>query len=190
MKHRSLARLNKIFGDTLGTLPSGEPKFRWTRARDLVFYSKIAVRKRGDFWLPVEELHYIEQRWSDIYGDVWIVAHWAPPRCSALQWEADFKGTFPYPAKGSYHPVDGTEIEIEPTEEQTRAIAHAILVQSSQSEAKILAGLKERAAARKRETISRFEDDMDDCMPAFSNLRGKKLPVSFPSTNQPKEEKS
>jgi hypothetical protein len=189
MDQKELNRLNKIIADELGSAPNGEAMYKWSKASDL----KQPIRVGNEEYTSPGGLILMRPKcvlrsWADIGGyDYWVVAHWRGPTMSEQAWDTTFGNFFPYPSRGDYLPVANAHrpIHEDPDEVATRFAVMLLRKSIDRTTQTLLSDLKDQEERDKHVVQGRVDSFVDDIMPAFGNIPGEKLHVSFPTPGQP-----
>lgn len=184
MKHKALRRLNQkfaAFGDNI----HGQPNYKWVKLKDLFYLIETGGFKEGRtpagiyFMQPVWERH----SYAEIHGSRWVLAKWEPPGVDEAEWYRQFSGMFPWPRHGEYHPIEDTILPagVEPAEQLTDYTVFILYQHLGMKYPDHLRRIMEAANQQKDRDKAWWSDGVDEMMPAFGNVPGQKMHVSFPN---------
>ena len=169
------------FGDT----PAGCPAYKWCKSTDLFyFYEKPGYKEGlspGGIWVAQKE--WERHSYADMYGNKWLLAMWTPPECGPSEWSLIMQDAFPYPSNGEYHPIESTvlDVGVEPNENLNRYTLMKLYKHLGMewNEHLDTANTTLEKVAKDDQTMT--DDMIDDVVPAFGNVPGERMHVSFPS---------
>jgi hypothetical protein len=172
--------LNERLRRELPSTPGGAPQYKWMRTEDVTYLVQEGQSKR-----------YKQASWADRLGRGWVLARWRPPSFTEAEWLRQFGSFFPYPANGTYGPVENVLLisGMEPNENLTNQVIHRVTEQIGKKEQQFTSEAEDAAAKELAAQKAEARDMVHDAFPAFGNIPGKKYDVSFPTPQPPTEQK-
>jgi len=186
MNNKLLTKFNKqflIFGSNI----HGQQKFKWMHTTEMFYLLEtggMETRKLpSGIWAAVTE--WKRKCYAEVYGPRWVLTVWQPPEYDREEWFRVFKGAFPWPEKGEFHPVESTLLPVgsEPTEYLTHYTIFMLHRHLGMDYPDHLREIKEDVKRKATAEQSWWDDIVDDAVPAFGNIPGSKEHASFASTN-------
>lgn len=179
MDQKQLQRFNALFGDRLGYSPveyGKQPLYRWAWAPDLKY---PVCTKTEDVTTPAGII-LLDQpsrfEWEPQVPDEnrWVIAHWRKPP-SPDEWVRVHGKNTMYPKRGLYYITSEWLREgAVPTEYATYFFIKKIENHLGKTDAEFLTELSEAAAKRKRDGEQRKKDILDDVLPTYGSIPGKR----------------
>ena len=180
MREKTLHALNKRF-EIFGRNPHGGLNFRWFNARDLDYMYECGTEEgKTPSGLFVIQTKWEKHSFADIYGPNWLLAKWQAP-IPYSEWAKQIGTAFPWPRHGEYCPVESTVLRpgLEPDEDITQYTVYKLHQHLGMKAPDHLKRAYDEIEQRRKEDIGKWSDIVDDVMPAFGNVPGKKMHVSF-----------
>lgn len=179
--HKLNIEIRLHFGDT----PAGGPAFKWCKTSGLFYFYELDGYKEGktESGIWVAQKQWERHCYADKYGDRWLLAMWTPPECGPSEWSIMMQGAFPYPSQGTYDPIESTVLDegVEPTEHLNRYTIRKLYEHLGMKWNDHLDDANKTLEKTAKTDKTMTDDMIDDVVPAFANVPGEKMHVSFPS---------
>jgi hypothetical protein len=179
-----IQKLNSRLASIFGRNPHGEPNYIWAHAAELFYLFETGMKEmKTESGLIVMRTQWQEHSFVETYGLVWLMAKWTPPELDYDEWWEQFQGDIPFPAKGQYCPIESTVLPEGrvPDEALNQYAIRKLYEHLGMSYRDHLDASRAVIANKQRHEQRIVDDSVDDAVPAFGNIPGKKEHVSFPT---------
>jgi hypothetical protein len=101
-----------------------------------------------------------------------MLVAWAPPELSETEWYSRFRGEFPYPRTGEYHPIDAMVLPpgVVPDEGLNQFCIKKLPQELGLAYEAKLRMVQEKVDRIRTEEKRQLQDAVDDAMPAYGSL--------------------
>jgi hypothetical protein len=175
--NKRVKELNKRFGNYFG-FKYGRPQFAWMNSEDL----KVPVPP-GEYTTAAGVIYMTDkpEMARQIEGPPrWLLVKLVEP-VSEREWSAQY-GRIPYPGRGYYVATDMIlKVGAEPSDSLTDEMVGLIKTALSKTPQQHLEAAQKLYDDKQAESQRITNDTIEDAIPAFGNLPGRKEHVSFPS---------
>lgn len=178
LTNEELRKISEASFEMFGRVDSGGLKLRWFRACDLHY--DIEAKDMEEHQLPsglwVKVQKFDRFSWEKVLGPCYVLAMWQPPALSYEQWTLAYGSTAPYPRNGEYQVIENVTLPYDtpPTERHSKLVKECLRLQKDRRFSELLDACERAADNVNTDVEKRFEDWVDDALPAFGNIPGSK----------------
>ena len=191
MTTSQIKKHNQLLARELGPSPQGSGIYEWRWSEDLLhpmfmgeFEWKADPQSQSGLLVPRPVIQM--RKLCPLLKDQWVLCMWLAPM-PREKWDATFGSKYDYPSKGEWGP---TSVDLEPGVEpativrgqtMTDLVINAIRQERKKTfKDRIAESEAEDAYADKVQT-AKIEGIVEEAAPAFGNVPGRKMGISFPS---------